>query len=165
MRYVTTIGEQEFLLEILDECHVLVNGKPYEVDFNSIGEGPVYSMLLDGKSFEAYVYPSEDAWQVLLHGQSYPALVIDEREKRLRAAGGGRVSEGVEFQLRAPMPGLVVSVLVENGQEVQKGDVLIILESMKMQNELKAPRPGKVSRLRVKVGDSVEQHQIMLSVS
>jgi biotin carboxyl carrier protein len=43
--------------------------------------------------------------------------------------------------------------------------VLIILESMKMQNELKAPRPGKVSRLRVKVGDSVEQHQIMLSVS
>jgi biotin carboxyl carrier protein len=165
MRYVTTIGERDFLVEILDECHVLLDGQPYEVDFDSIGEGPVYSMLLGGKSFEAYVYPTEDAWQVLLHGRSYPALVIDEREKRLKAAGGGRVSERAEFQLRAPMPGLVVSVPIEDGQEVEKGEVLIILESMKMQNELKAPRPGKISRLRVKVGDSVEQHQIMLSVS
>ncbi len=164
MRYITTIGEQEFLVEILDEQRVLLNGQLYEVDFKSIGEQPVYSLLLDGKSFEAYVYPVDRAWQILLLGRSYPALVVDEREKRLREASGGSLGERAEFQLQAPMPGLVIAVPVSEGQEVQKGDVLVILESMKMQNELKSPRAGKISRLRVKAGDSVEQKQTMLSV-
>jgi biotin carboxyl carrier protein len=62
------------------------------------------------------------------------------------------------------MPGLVVSILVSEGQDVKKGQVLLILESMKMQNELKAPRDGKVSRIRVKAGESVEQKQALLSV-
>jgi len=59
---------------------------------------------------------------------------------------------------------MVVAVPVEEGQEVQKGDVLLILESMKMQNELKAPRNGTVTRMRVKPGESVEQRQILLSI-
>jgi biotin carboxyl carrier protein len=59
---------------------------------------------------------------------------------------------------------LVVSVPVSDGLEVAKGDVLLILESMKMQNELKSPRDGIISRLRVKEGDSVERKQTLLSV-
>jgi biotin carboxyl carrier protein len=62
------------------------------------------------------------------------------------------------------MPGLVVALPVGEGQAVAKGDVLVILESMKMQNELKAPRDGTVARVRVTVGDSVEQRQTLLSV-
>ena len=62
------------------------------------------------------------------------------------------------------MPGLVIAVPVEEGQPVEKGDVLLILESMKMQNELKSPRAGKVSRVRVAPGDRVEQKQTLLSV-
>ena len=164
MKYITTIGEREFLVEILDDHHVLVDGKPFEVDFSEISDQPVYSLLLDGRSFEAYVYPTDKTWQVLLHGRLYPSMVEDERERRLRAAAGSQVQESGEFHLKAPMPGLVVAIAVEDGQPVQKGDVLIVLESMKMQNELKSPRDGVASRLRVKTGDSVEQHQTMLSV-
>jgi len=164
MKYVTTIGEREFLVEIIDEHHLLVNGVAYVVDFDSLSDQPVFSLLLDGQSFESYVYTSEEGLQVLLHGNLYPATVEDEREKRLRAASGGRVAEREEFHLKAPMPGLVVSIPVQEGQHVEKGDVLVILESMKMQNELKSPRPGTVARLRIKNGDSVEQRQTLLSV-
>jgi biotin carboxyl carrier protein len=164
MKYITTIGDQEFLVELIDERHVMVNDTLYEVDFDSISDQPVYSLLVDGQSYEAHVYPTEENWQILLHGRLFPATVEDEREKRLRVAGGSRVAERGEFHLRTPMPGLVISVPVAEGQVVQRGEVLLILESMKMQNELKTPRDGTISRVRVKAGDSVEQRQILLSV-
>jgi len=163
MKYVTTIGDRQFVIELLDDDHVLVDDTTYDVNFDAISDQPVYSMIVDGKSYEAYMYPSDEGWQVLLQGRLYSAIVEDEREKRLRAAGG-RVADRGDFHLKAPMPGLVVSIPVDEGQEIQKGDVLLILESMKMQNELKSPRNGKVARLRVKVGDSVEQRQTLLSV-
>ncbi len=62
------------------------------------------------------------------------------------------------------MPGLVVNIPVADGQEVDKGDVLVVFESMKMQNELKSPRDGVIARMRVKEGDSVERKQTLLSV-
>jgi len=76
----------------------------------------------------------------------------------------GRVAEHEDFHLKAPMPGMVISIPVQEGQVIQKGDVLVVLESMKMQNELRSPRDGKVIRVRVKVGDRVEQKETMLSV-
>jgi biotin carboxyl carrier protein len=74
------------------------------------------------------------------------------------------VAETGEYHLRAPMPGLVVTILVTEGQSIKKGQVLLILESMKMQNELKSPRDGVIGRLRVKPGETVEQKQTLLSV-
>lgn len=165
MKYITTIGDTEFSIEVLDPRHVSLNGRVMDVDFENISGQPVYSLVIDGKSHEAYVYEGDDEWQVLLLGQQYPVTVEDEREKRLKAAAGGAVSESGEFQLRAPMPGLVVAVPVAQDQMVAKGDVLLILESMKMQNELKSPRAGKVTRIRVKPGDAVEQRQTMLTVA
>jgi biotin carboxyl carrier protein len=164
MKYVTTIGEHNYVIEIVDERHILLDDVPYEVDFDSVSGQPVYSLLLDGESFESYVYSGEDGLEVLLHGTLYPATVEDEREMRLRAASGRSVAERGEFHLRAPMPGLVVAVLVNEGQKIEKGDILVILESMKMQNELKSPRAGTVQRVRVKNNDSVELRQTLLSV-
>ena len=164
MRYITTVEDRQFLVEIIDEKHVSVDGKLYEVDFESVSGQPVYSLIVDGKSHEGYVAQSEDTWQVLLRGRLYPILVEDEREKRLRSAAGSGVAETGEFHLRAPMPGLVVAIPVEEGQAIQKGQVLLILESMKMQNELKAPRDGTIGRVRVKPGETVEQKQTLLSV-
>ncbi|MGD2158020.1 MAG: biotin/lipoyl-binding protein [Anaerolineales bacterium] len=165
MNYITTVNEHEYTIEILDEHNVVIDGKLYQVDFESVSGQPVYSLLLDGKSYEASVYSNDEDWQVLLHGMRYPVRVEDEREKRLRAAlGGGPIQSG-EFHLKAPMPGLVVAVPVEEGQQITKDDVLLILESMKMQNELKSPRDGVISRVRVKSGDSVEQRQTLLSVT
>ena len=94
----------------------------------------------------------------------YSATVEDEREKRLRAALGGRVAEHEDFHLKAPMPGMVISIPVDEGQTIHKGDVLAVLESMKMQNELRSPRDGKVIRVRIKPGERVEQKETILSV-
>lgn len=164
MRYIATVEDKQFLIEIIDEKHVSVDGKVFEVDFESVSGQPVYSLIVDGKSHEGYVAPSDDHWQVLLRGRLYPIVVEDEREKRLRSAASGGVAETGEFLLRAPMPGLIVAILVEEGQSVKKGQVLLILESMKMQNELKAPRDGTVGRIRVKASETVEQRQTLLSI-
>ncbi|UCD99479.1 MAG: biotin/lipoyl-binding protein [Chloroflexota bacterium] len=164
MKYVTTTDNRELVIEILDEHHISVDGVSYVIDFESVSEQTVYSLLANNKSYEALVYESDEGWQVLLHGSQYVLLVEDERERRLRASLGGGPSENVDFHLKAPMPGLIVSVPVNDGQSIEKGDVLVILESMKMQNELKSPRPGKVSRVRIKPGDSVEQRDTLLSV-
>ena len=164
MKYITTVEDKQYLVEVIDEKHVSVDGKLYNVDFESVSGQPVFSLIVDGKSHEAYVQEGDDNWQVLMRGRLYPVKVEDEREKRLRAAGGGGVAETGEYHLKAPMPGLVIAVPVAEGQEVKKGQVLLILESMKMQNELKSPRDGKISRIRVKPGESVEQRQALLSV-
>lgn len=164
MKYITTIEGKEFEIEVIDERHIRIGDRLLEVDFESVSGQPVFSLIVDGHSFESFVYPGDEDWQVLLRGRQYQVKVEDEREKRLRAAAGGDVAETGEYLLKAPMPGLVVSVPVSEGQDIQKGQVLVILESMKMQNELKAPRAGTVGRVRVKAGESVEQKQTLLSL-
>ncbi len=164
MKYVTTVNNQEFQIEIVDERHIRIGEQLLEVDFEAINGQPVFSIILDGKSYESFVYQGDEDWEVLIRGRQYQVKIEDERERRLKAAASGGVAEGGEFHLKAPMPGLVVSVLVEEGQEVKKGQVMLILESMKMQNELKAPRDGVIERVRVKAGESVEQKQAMLSL-
>jgi biotin carboxyl carrier protein len=164
MKYITTIGEKEFDVEVIDEHRVMIKNQIVQIDFHPVSDQPVYSLIIDGKSYEAYVFPTENSWQVLLHGKQYAAQVEDERERRLRATSSESSASGKEFHLRSPMPGLVVTIAVKEGQKVLKGDLLVILESMKMQNELKSPRDGTVSRLRIVAGESVEQHQTILSV-
>jgi biotin carboxyl carrier protein len=164
MRYITNIEGCDYLVEILDEHHVSVDGKIYTVDFQSISEQPVYSLLLDNESYEAYVYPLEHEMQVLILGRLFSVFVEDERERRLRLQASAVIAESQEFQLKSPMPGLIISVPVVEGEKVSRGEVLVILESMKMQNELKSPRDGVVSRIRVKPGDRVEISQHLLNI-
>ncbi len=164
MKYVTMVEGREYIVDIIDDHRVSVDGEIYQVDFMQVGDQPVYSLVVNGKSVDADVYPNEDEWQVIFQGNLFSATVEDEREKRLRAAMGGRVAEHEDFHLKAPMPGMVISIPVQEGQIILKGEVLAVLESMKMQNELRSPRNGKVIRLRVKPGDRVEFKETMLSV-
>jgi len=167
MKYITTVNGRNYSIEINDDHSVSVDGVVHPVDFASVNQQPVFTLLIDGESHEAYIHEDEDGqWQVLLRGTLYAVEVEDEREKRLRAAGGAHGPGGSgEFNLKAPMPGLVVAVPVAEGQAVRKGDNLVILESMKMQNELKSPREGTVARVKVKPGDGVEQNQILVTIS
>jgi biotin carboxyl carrier protein len=165
MKYITTVNDKEYAIEVIDDHHVRIGDRLIQVNFEPVSGQPVFSLIMDGKSYESFIYEGdEDSWQVLLRGRLFQVKVEDEREKRLRVAASGGVSEGGEFMMKAPMPGLIVALVVEEGQEVEKGQVLVILESMKMQNELKAPRAGKIGRIRVKAGESVEQKQTMLSI-
>lgn len=165
MKYATTLNDRTFIIEINDDEHILVDGKEYQVDFESVSGQPVYSLLLNGQSHEGYVSEGEEAWQVLLRGALFNVQVEDEREKRLRAAAGGAAQTTGEFNLKAPMPGLIVAIPVSEGQEVKKGEILIVLESMKMQNELKSPRDGTVTRIKVEPRQSVEHNQVMVTVA
>jgi biotin carboxyl carrier protein len=165
MKYIAEVDGLEFPVEILDEHHVRFGEQVLEVDLSVVSGQPLYSLIVNGESYEGYVYPDDDGWQVLLLGQFYPVRVEDEREKHLQISAGSAEQPGAEFVLKAPMPGLVVAVPVSEGQLVEKGQTLMILESMKMQNELRAPHAGKVARLRVKAGESVEQKQTLLNLS
>jgi len=140
------------------------------VDFYATNGQPVYSLLLAGRSYEAIVEISPHSadnseWHVLLNGDLYNVHVMDEREKRLQEMGGGGHSgSGGESGLSAPMPGLIATVNVQAGQTVEKGQILVVLEAMKMQNELKATKAGVVHTVRVKPGDSVQQNQLLVVI-
>ena len=164
MKYITTVADKDFTIEVVDEKHVNVNGRLLEVDFAAVSGQPVYSLIIDGKSFEAYIDQGDEEWEVIILGRQFSAIVEDERERRLRAAGGAKAAGDAEFHLKSPMPGLIIAVSVDEGQQVEKGQVLAVLESMKMQNELKSPKSGTVTRIRVKAGDRVEQKAAILTV-
>jgi biotin carboxyl carrier protein len=164
MKYIATIEGREFEIEINSDTEVVVNGDRLTLDLQAIAEQSGYSLLLEGHSYEAYLYPTEEGTQVLMRGHLYLVRVEDERQRRLRESAGPPPLEAGEFHLKSPMPGLVVGVPVEEGQTVNAGQNLIILESMKMQNELKSPRQGVVTRVRVRAGDRVEQNQPMLTL-
>ncbi len=165
MKYLTTVGDKTFTIEINDDRHIVVDGKTYEVDLEAMSSESLYSLLLDSHSFESFVDEAEEGWRVLLRGDLYDVTVVDERAARLAKSAGGVAAQSGDYHLKAPMPGVIVSVPVSEGQTAKKGDILVVLESMKMQNELKSPREGMVARIKVKSGDNVEQSQVLVTVS
>lgn len=162
--YIATVNGQTYRIELLDEHHVRINGKVYEIDFRTIDGRPIYTLLASGRSYEATIAEVQDAWEVLLEGVLYRVQVEDERERRIREQAGQKAGTRAAARITSPMPGLVVEVKVEPGQKVTQDAVLLILESMKMQNEIRAPRDGVVKRVHVKPGQSVEQNALLVEL-
>ncbi len=162
MKYFATIEDQNFEIEISSDQELIADGVRLSVDFQSIMGRPVYSLLLNGRSLEAYIYPTESGMEVLLQGDLYQVVIEDERQRRLRNATSTQKIQSGEFQLKAPMPGLVINIPIEEGQEIEEGQNLLVLESMKMQNELKSPCAGTVERINVAPGDSVEKNEVLV---
>ena len=162
MKYIATIEDKEYEIEILSETRVLIDEVPYEIDFKLLRQYLSFSLLVNGKSYETNIYQDNSDWEVLLRGRQFTVDVEDERERRLRLAAGHVSVQKGKYILRAPMPGLVIDIPVKVGDEVSEGDVLVILESMKMQNELTAPRDGVVSRIQAQVNGNVERKEALL---
>ena len=165
MKYLVTVNKNTYAIEINDENHIIVDKEEYELDFKSIGNGPLYSLLINGKSYEGYVEVHDNVWQVQHQGNLYSVEIDDERSKRLMSLGGATAVTQGDYYLKSPMPGMVVSVPVTEGQVISEGDILVVLESMKMQNELKSPSDGIVSRVQVSSEDAIQQDQVMLVLS
>ena len=165
MKYIANLGDHEFEIEINGEDEIIIDGEASEIDFRTVAGQPVYSLLINGRSYEALVRSSNEGLEVLLQGQFFIVSVDDERERRLKQTSGPTVSEGGEFHLKSPMPGLIITDSVREGQQVARGDRLIVLESMKMQNEFKAPRAGQVHAVRIRAGDKVDQGAIMVTIA
>ena len=164
MKYVATVGDRTFEIEVNADDQITVDGRVHAIDFRSVSGQPVYSLLIDGQSYEACVQPTEAGLEVLLQGRLHVVEVEDEGHRKLREASRGPALHSGEVVLKSPMPGLIMAVLVTDGQAVERGQDLIILESMKMQNVLKAPRAGAVTHVQVRPGDRVEQDQVLLKV-
>jgi biotin carboxyl carrier protein len=165
MEYITKIGEEEFIIKIDRDGEILVNGHRFEIDFQSSPEGNVFSMLLNNRSLEGMVEQRDDKWEVLIRGELYEVQVQDERSYRLAKARGSVTAVTGDVTIRSPMPGIIIAVPVAEGELVKKGDQVIILESMKMENELRAPRDGLISRVFVQPGASVDKEQTLILIS
>jgi biotin carboxyl carrier protein len=164
MKYQTIVNGQTFDVEINEDGRILVNGEDRAVDFRVLRRGELYSLLLDHLSFEAVVEEREGVYHVLMAGDLYEVQVTDERSRRLASAFMAFGDTGAEVSIRSPMPGLIVRVPIVEGQTVSKGETVIILESMKMENELKSPRDGTVRRVHVSPGENVEQNKVLVTI-
>ena len=165
MKYLATVNDTTFEVVINEDSYVTVDGQRHEIDFRVVGNGPLYSLLIGGNSYEGHIESTDDGWQILHKGDLYMVEIEDERSQRLMSLGKAGVLTKGDYYLKAPMPGLVVSVPVKKGQMISQGDILIILESMKMQNELKSPLDGTVLRLQVNPADTIQQDEVMLVLS
>jgi len=165
MKYQATVNERTFEIEINEDGQILVDNEPRSIDFCELREGELYSLLVDHLSYEAVVEERDDLYHVLMAGDLYEVKVTDERSRRLASAFMALGDISGEVAIRAPMPGLIVRVPVEEGQAVAKGDTVVILESMKMENELKAPRDGTIHRVSIKAGESVEQNKLLVTIT
>jgi biotin carboxyl carrier protein len=165
MKYITTVNDKTYEIEINQKNEVLINGEIREVDFHHDTSHGIFSLIIDNQSFEVVVEEKDDRYHILISGSLYEVEVTDERTQRLARATGGLASTSGEISIRSPMPGTIVAVPVQEGDAVSKGQTIVILESMKMENELKAPRDGVISRVNVDAGDSVEQNKLLVSLT
>jgi biotin carboxyl carrier protein len=162
VKYSTMVGDKTFVIDVNREDQVTVDGEVVPLNMTPIDRATAYSLLLNNNSYEILVDEESGEYQVLLSGHLFNVHVEDERARRLAQAARSFTPASGEIQIKAPMPGLIVAVPVVEGQLVKKGDVLIVLESMKMENELKAPRDGSVSAVRVTGRQNVEQNQTLV---
>jgi pyruvate carboxylase subunit B len=100
-----------------------------------------------------------------INGRWFSVKVRDERDILLDEMGFKTASEIGEGRLNAPMPGKIIELMVDDGDEVERGDPVAILEAMKMENELKAPIAGSVSSIDVSEGDSLEKNAPILEIT
>jgi biotin carboxyl carrier protein len=160
--YFAVVNGVEYRIEIISETQVTINGVPHLIDHQPLKLGSSCSLMVDGINYEPYTYQENRGWEIILQGKRYEVSVEDERERRLRLASSQNSLKKGKYILSSPMPGLVIDVPVREGDEVREGDVLVVLESMKMQNELRSPRAGKITRIHTEVNKNVERNESLL---
>lgn len=145
------------VVELLEDregmTRLTVDGQELQADLREIDSKHLYSLILDGRSHDVTVEFVEDGPSITVDGRVYDFKVLDEIQRRLEASGGARKKRAGPPVIKAEMPGVVVSTSVSAGDEVAAGDVLVVVEAMKMQNEILAPGAAAVVDVPVKAGD------------
>ncbi len=127
----------------------------YAVELEATGRPNLYSLLIDGRSYEVYAEARPGGWEVLI---GVDVFSIDTGPSRgPRGRNGVPAPPSGAWELRSPLAGIVVDVRVQSGDEVEQGQVLLVVESMKMNNELVAARAGRVTAVQAAAGDRVER--------
>lgn len=125
----------------------------------------VYHIIHHHRTYTVELLGTDEMGQTLImkiNGKKCEAKVQNKFDLLLEKMGLSLAQENTLSHIKAPMPGLILSILAEEGQEVKKGDPLLILEAMKMENIIKSPGDGKISTLNAQKGDSVEKNQLLI---
>ena len=184
MAYISTVAEKSFTVDIGENSpqrEIKIDEKRFDIDWRQItmlamgtqkqnNIGGRYSLLIAGKSYEIFARRvtkpdvTEYRYEILVAGQRFEITVEDEREKTLKGSIRSGHEAG-EAMVRAPMPGLVLGLSVDPGSNVERGQTVVILEAMKMENDLASPITGRVMEIRVSKGQTVNQGDVLVVVS
>lgn len=164
--YTIRSGNQSFNVQLDPKAtRGTLNEETVSFDLASVGENAL-SLIMNNISYTVQVVKADfknKTFSIVVNGREYEVTAKDEFDVLLDQMGLASLNQQKVNTLKAPMPGLVLDVLVAPGQEVTKDTPLIILEAMKMENVLKSPGDGKVKSLGIKKGDAVEKNHILLT--
>jgi pyruvate carboxylase subunit B len=164
VKYYVTIGGRTVEVEV-DGDQVTVAGRVMTATLTRLAGTPVRQVMVDGRSVVVALDGAGGGrWTLTRQGERWDAEVVDERTRHIRSLTGAGDATRRVGALRAPMPGLVVRVLVGPGETVAQGTGLVVLEAMKMENELRAAAGGVVRTVLAKAGDTVEKGAILVEL-
>jgi len=165
MKFVVTVGDTSETVEVSGEAgryRLTIGTEVWEVDGRLTAQG-IYSLLVGGVSYVADVRDEEGACVVDIGDERYVIRVEEQTRFIIRTKGGASASHGPQT-LVAPLPGRIVQVAVRPGDRVEKGDTLLVIEAMKMENEFKAGTSGLVAEVRVEAGQPVNGGDVLVVI-
>lgn len=165
MNYISRIENKEFkvcLEEKNGQLFTCVDAEQIPIYLFSTNRPSVYSALIGNRSFEVEIIKNAADYHVFYRGNNLHIQVEDERLQQLQKFTGMKKTEIQQKELKAPMPGLIVAIEVQEGQAVKQGDGLIIFEAMKMENEIKAPFNTTIRKINVQTGAAVDKNQTLI---
>jgi pyruvate carboxylase subunit B len=163
MKFTVTIGGRVLDVEVLGP-EVRVGGKSFPAALLWVPGTPICHLVSERSSRTYALLKHGDGWLIQRGGEVWPAEVVDQRTAQLRALRKDQGKQDAPGLVRAPMPGLVLRIEVEAGQEIAAGSGLIVLEAMKMENEIRSSGPGRVKAVLVEPGQAVEKGTALVEV-
>lgn len=166
MKYVVDTGKERYTVEITenaDGLSVKVADQPVDLEVISDQSYNRILMLLNSRSYDTEVFQRNGKTSVFLLGRRFDCVVEDERLASIREVAGVAVA-AAGAEVRAPMPGLVVRLNKKVGDAVKRGESLIIVEAMKMENELPASDDGVIKQIHVEPGQTVDKGDLLISI-
>lgn len=168
MKYYVDVDGQTIELDFQEEGEQLLvqlGGRRFTLDLREVSPPSLFSLLVDNRSYDLLVESRGDEFDILIGSEMFHLKVQDEWARRLANIQRKAQVESGEVAVKAPMPGAVVAVEVSPGDEVKRGQGLVILAAMKMENEIKAPRDGRVASVDVEAGQTVEQGRTLVVIA
>jgi len=164
MKYFVTIGRQELEVTV-DGDHVEIDGEVITARLDAVNGTPQVVLHLDDRRHLIAVGGRDaEGWTLVDRGAVHTVTAIDERTRHIRSLSGATRDGATGGVVKAPMPGLVVRLLVASGETVRAGQGLVVLEAMKMENELKAPADGVVTTISATQGAAVDKGAVLIEL-
>lgn len=156
MKVLVEIGGRSLEVDVLGP-EVRLGDRTFAATLLRVPGTPLCQLVSEAGSRSFALTRRGDCWVIQRGGEAWIAEVVDQGTRQLRALRQDRQAQDAPGLIRAPMPGLVVRVEVETGQDISAGGGLVVLEAMKMENEIRSPGPGKVKAILVEPGQAVEK--------